>query len=367
MAERPAQVSTGEWAAWSKLLRRTAQVGVSGLIGALILGDQGGRQAIWHTGRIVGHALERGWAEAEPVLRDLVGYSRQQFDNLRREAIRTIVLVAAIGLGGIVAAATLSDQMAKAIVINILDVMAFGLIHVFWGAVIIPLVAIGVANGYLKGIDDKTLASMSSFWSFLFSGPKDGLPEALEWVKGLWRLCAMAIFWIAVGSQYLIWVPLSQVPELLFSALPTIYVLMLFSLIWPPAIRGKEISWIVWAQIAMLADIAFLAVFHGILYQPLKDGNQAALAVMMVILVVEAIGIIYVVNMGRQSASAVKGSGYGTPVSTTNGRLFKQPRPRNITSVVGVVTLFCLGVLAFVWVVNTFAPWIWTFNTAFRP
>lgn len=366
MAEKPSQATTGEWAAWSKLVRRTAQVGVSGLIGALILGDQNGRQAIWRTGQIVGHAFDRGWTEVQPMLRDLVGYTRQQFDNLRREAMRTIVFVEAIGLAGIVAAASIPSQMTKAIVINIMDAMAFGLIHLFWGTVIVPLVALGVANGYLKGIDDKTLASLRSFWAFLFSGPKVGLPEGLKWVMDLWRWCAMAIFWIVIGSQYLIWVPLHQVPEILVSALPTIYTFALFSLIWPPEVRGKEISWIIWAQIAILADIAFLAVFPGILYRPLVDGNAAALAVMMTILVAEAIGIIYIVFRSRRSAEA-EASGANSVYRSPGERLYKQPQPQNITSVVGTVVLICAGILLIVFTINMFNPGLFTINTAIRP
>lgn len=332
-----------ELAAWLNDARRYGKLGVLALFGSWLFSQKPGRQALGRLFKIAGLAKNRLAMETLPVLRDAIGWSTHEYKQARENALVNLVLLGFTGLSCIMAGAFIPSLLWKSIVVVTGDVIAFYLVHEFWARRIVPLIAIGVANGYLKGIEESTLDSMSSFGKFLFHGPTEGLPTGLQWVGQLWRICSMVAFWFIVGSQYIIWVPLAGVKPLLFAALPCIPVFYIGTCIWGPKVRGREISWILWAELAMLIDIAFLAVFKAELYQPIVDGELTARVWMMSILVVETIGIIYLVNRMRRPAVALVPSGgqlIGVGGAIPSRQIiYKQPRPVNTYAVVAIVFL----------------------------
>lgn len=334
-----------ELANWFQDARRFGKFSILAIFGGWLMSQRPGRQAMTRLFKLMGLGAERAKMETMAPLNQAIDWAKTEWEEATFSAVLGTSLLCITGLVCILASAFINtgryelDLLWKGIVITAGDGICFFLLNEFWARRVVPLFAIGVLKGFITGIDESTLKSMKSFWSFLFNRPVVGVGEGMSWVFKLWRICGMIIFWFTIGSQYLIWAPLAPVKELLFAALPSISIFFLGTVVWGPTVRGREISWILWAELFMLIDILFLAVFKSELYQPLLDGSLWARALLMAILVIQTFSIIYIVNRIRRPAALVAQPAGGTQAGSTGKQIYRQPRPVNGIAVVAIVLM----------------------------
>lgn len=348
MAKETKPTIESEIAAFMEGARKYGRVGALAVLLGWISSQSSGRRAARRLINLVDLGRERAMME----LGRAITWTQREYDDARYAVLTSLAMLCVAGLCCIGVSAFIPDLLWKALVIDSMVAFVFYLLHDFWANRIMPLLIIGVAKGFITGVTANDLRGMRSVLTFLMRGPQRGVGEGLSWVNQLWRYCGMAIFWFSVGSQYLIWTPLAPVKELLFASVTCIPIFFLGTTVWNPKQRGMEISWVLWAALAMLVDVAVLAVFKHELYQPIVEGDLTARQVMMGVLFAEAIGLIVLVVLIRRPSRVVLVSGAAGTVAVSEGtghrwpgdRMNRQPRPTHpmikIAAVVGVLFVF---------------------------
>lgn len=343
------------------------KLGLVGTIAILFLREEQGREMVRNVAELTGLSLDRIGLEGGSIARHVSEWGVETYDHFRRAIIRAIGVIVLIAALSLLAAACVPWGWVRGLVGTAGIALIVYITHDLWVRWIPVIIGIGAAIGAIEAAEKKTaLENLSNPFQVVFGGIKQ-VPASITWVLSVWKWMALINIWYAVGVLYITLVPLHQTPGLIPMALPLIPIFFMIPLAEPWLKRGTQYSWILWAGVFWLIDIAILAIFPGELYLPIRDGGFWYRVGLVVVVAIEALFAMKLSTNTNRWPAATSTSGHGTPVSTNNGRLYKQPRPRNITSVVGVVTLFGLGVLAFVWFVNTYMPWLWTVNTAFHP
>lgn len=368
-----------EVAAWIRNARTGSKFGILAVFSGWLLSQKPTRQAIGRAMNIANLTRQRAQMEVMPMVRDALGWSEHEYEQGVSSAVWGLILLAVTGLTCVLTGAFIDagfldvrhvwhadygmSLLWKAVVCTTGGIITFSLIHEWWMRRIVPLMIVGVANKFLSGVDESTLTSFGSIMKFAFSRPSAGVSGGLGLVHWLWRICGMICFWWIVGSQYIIWVPLAGVKPLLFASLPCIPIFFLGTCVWTPKVRGREISWILWAELFMLIDVAVLAMFKAELYVPLMTGNVWARLMLLAALVAETFVILHIVSLGRSQPSESTASGGSTGTNAAPSNL-RQPRPVGAFAWAAIIFLVVILGGVMVHEAATHNPSLFTIETA---
>lgn len=261
--------------------------------------------------------VERGAIEGVPQAKDL-GYELEETVNRFRDAVvNTIMAMLVLGLIAVVPVAFVKYTAAKAVFALIVGLLIIARVHLFWAEFIPLTLKLGVAFGLVKAGQsfELTLGQLRSLPSFIFGGAIKGLTSGLEWVGDLWRWVGMTVIWVFVGLLTIVLGRWSQTPELVPVTLLLIPIWVFGPLAWPWP-RATQNNWVIWASVFVLIDLLTCTFFPDT-YHWICKGSTVAMSLLFVLVVAEAIGVIYIVHrrpkMANSNGTAVASPPYRDP------------------------------------------------------
>ncbi|MEK7637357.1 MAG: hypothetical protein AAB402_03170 [Patescibacteria group bacterium] len=277
------------------------QLGKLGLVGTIVtvfLREEQGRQIVGHLAGLTGHAFERIGIEGGPIARDVTGWSVHAYEQFRRAILRAIGLIVLAAALSLLTVAYVPWGGVRGLVGTAGIVLVVYITHDLWVRWIPVIIGIGAAIGAIDAAAAKSATeNLRNPFQIVFGGIKQ-VPPSISWVLNFWKWMAMICIWYAVGVLYVILVPLHQTPGLIPMALPVIPLFFMIPLAEPWLKRGTQYTWILWAGVFYLIDIALLAIFREELYDPIMDGNFWARVIMVGVVGIE---VIYAIKLATKS------------------------------------------------------------------
>lgn len=295
---------------------------------------------------------------------------------------RKIFQQAMIGLGAVLGlgilclclGAFLTTVGWRAITILPCDVIISVATIWLWGRVLPPLVKLGVVLGILG----QEAEAEFSLWSLLnlpkiFGGVSRGAQQGLTWAEDLWHRIGKVPYWFAVGSFYLILVPLWKAPAMVAVAATTIPVYFYGNLAWRKHERNPIWTFMNWFSAFVLLDCWLYAqyaeffvprifnqdsyVLHGV-FHAATHARSGVVNSLIVLALVEFITCIHL-TFRRPLATADQAGRGSVPY-------YPQPRGWHRTVVMSLLLLAIILVVGYLCILNTHSGFLVGVNQALR-
>lgn len=264
------------------------KLGLIGTIATLFLREEQGREMIKNLANLTGHSLERIGIEGGPIAKDVEGWLTHNYRQLMNGIFRAVVVIAAVSALSLLGVAYIEWHWLRGLIGTLGIMVVIYVTHDLWVRWIPVTIGVGAAIGVIDAASAKSVSElMRNPFQVLFGGVKQAAGSVL-WVVNFWKWMARVCIWYSVGVLYITLVPLHNTPGLIPLALPVIPLFFMIPLAEPWKERGTQYTWILWACLFWLINLALLAIFPDELYAPVVDGSLWARIIMVAVIALEA-------------------------------------------------------------------------------